>query len=77
MEMNALVIHLHWPLLSPCCSLDPPEPTDGFQRLPRVLSVDVVDLSLQLEDLLGLDGDVCGLALETRPLSGQVVHLMR
>lgn len=38
--------------------------TDGFQRLPRVFCVDGVDLSLQLEDLLGLDGDVCGLTLE-------------
>ncbi len=42
------------------------KPTNGFQRLPRVFGVDVIDLSLQLQDLLGLDGDVCGLTLDTQ-----------
>lgn len=31
-----------------------------------MFGVDVVDLSLQLQDLFSLDGDVCGLTLETQ-----------
>lgn len=31
-----------------------------------MFGVDAVDLSLQLQDLLGLDGDVCGLTLDTQ-----------
>lgn len=42
------------------------KPTNGFQRLPCVFGIDVIDLSLQLQDLLSLDGDVCGLTLDTQ-----------
>ena len=41
-------------------------PTNGLQRLPCVFGVDVIDLSLQLQDLLRLNGDVCGLTLDTQ-----------
>lgn len=41
------------------------KPTDGFQWLPCVFGIDVIDLSLQFQDLLSLDGDVCGLTLGT------------
>lgn len=34
-----------------------------------MFGVDVVDLSLQFEDLLGLDGDVRGLTLKRRTTS--------
>lgn len=40
-------------------------PTNGFQRLPCVFGVNVIDLSLQLEDLFSLDGDIGGLTLDT------------
>lgn len=42
------------------------EPTDGGQQLPRVFGIEAIDLSLQLHDLLGLDGDVRGLTLITQ-----------
>lgn len=37
--------------------------TDDGKWLPRVFGVEPVDLALQLQDLLGLDGNVGGLAL--------------
>lgn len=40
-------------------------PTNGFQRLPCVFGINVIDLSLQLEDLFSLDGDISGLTLDT------------
>lgn len=40
-------------------------PTNGFQWLPCVFGINVIDLSLQLQDLFSLDGDVCGLTLDT------------
>lgn len=42
------------------------KPTNGFQWLPRVFGIDVIDLSLQFQDLLSLDGDICGLTLDTQ-----------
>lgn len=50
-------------------------PTDGFQLLPCVFGINVVDLSLQLEDLFRLDGDISGLALDTRQNSVNRPHL--
>lgn len=44
-------------------------PTDGFQQLPCVFGINVVDLSLQLQDLFRLDGDIGGLALDTQQRS--------
>lgn len=40
-------------------------PTNGFQQLPCVFGINVIDLSLQLEDLFSLDGDISGLTLDT------------
>lgn len=42
------------------------KPTNSFQRLPRVFGIDVIDLSLQFQDLLSLDGDICSLTLDTQ-----------
>lgn len=50
-------------------------PTNGFQWLPCVFGVDVVDLSLQLQDLLSLDGDVCGLTLNTQQANDHLYML--
>lgn len=43
-----------------------PMHTDGFQLLPCVFGVNVVDLPLQLEDLFCLDGNISGLTLDTQ-----------
>lgn len=36
--------------------------TDDGQWLPCVFGIEPIDLALQLQDFLGLDGDVGGLA---------------
>ena len=51
------------------------EVTDGLQQLARVFGVDLVDLFLQLQDLLSLDGDVCGLTLNTSQRNDHVYRL--
>lgn len=38
--------------------------TNGFQRLPCVFGINVIDLSLQLQDLFSLDSDISGLTLD-------------
>lgn len=40
--------------------------TNCFQLLSCVFGINVVDLSLQLEDFFRLDGDISGLTLDTQ-----------
>lgn len=48
--------------------------TYGFQLLSCMFGINIVDLSLQLENLFRLDGDISGLTLDTQQRSVNGLH---